>query len=52
MNDHFLEMNYRGWSNDALQERRLEIIRFDGSKVELKMIEREIERRKEAEEVA
>jgi hypothetical protein len=50
MNDHFLKMHFNGWSNDALNDRRLEIIRFNESKLELKMIE--LERRKEAEEVA
>lgn len=52
MNDHFLEIHFKGWKNDDLKARRLEIIRFDGSKMELKMIDRELERRKEAEEVA
>lgn len=52
MNDHFLEIHFRGWSNEALQDRKMEIARFDGSKLELKMIDRELERRKEAEEVA
>lgn len=52
MNDHFLEIHFKGWSNESLIDRKAYIIRFDESKVELKMVEREIERRKEAEEVA
>lgn len=52
MNDHFLQTHYKGWSLGALEEQKLNIIRFDGSKTELAWIEREIERRKEAEEVA
>lgn len=52
MNDHYLESHFKGWSDDALRDRKQEIARFDLSKMELKMIERELERRKEAEEVA
>ncbi|WP_167357175.1 hypothetical protein [Paenibacillus pectinilyticus] len=51
MNDHWLENHFKGWSNEALKDRRQEII-LDASKMELKMIDRELERRKEAEEVA
>lgn len=52
MNDHMLKNHYKGWSDERLEEQKLNIIRFDGSKQELGWIEREIERRKEAEEVA
>lgn len=51
MNDHFLEIHFKGWSDEALIDRRQKIL-FDESKMELKMIDRELERRKEAEEVA
>ena len=51
MNDHFLKNHFKGWSNEALHDRKTEII-LDSSKIELKMIERELERRKEDEEVA
>ena len=52
MNDHMLKIHFKGWSDERLEEAKLDIFRFDGSKLELGWIEREIERRKEAEEVA
>lgn len=52
MNDHWLQNHFKGWSDEALIDRKAYIIRFDESKMELKMINRELERRKEAEEVA
>lgn len=52
INDHWLQMYYKGWSNEALEEKKLDILRFEGSAHELKMVEAEIKRRKEAEEVA
>ena len=51
MNDHWLQNHFKGWSDEALNARRAEIF-MDESKMELKMIDRELERRKEAEEVA
>lgn len=50
-NDHWLEINYKGWSNEALEERRINLIRFSGSELELEMIEMEQKRRKGVEKV-
>lgn len=52
MTDDELEKHYRGWSNEALHSWRIDIVRFGLSNLELGWVEREIERRKEAEEVA